>query len=206
MASNLVRKQITDKNGVSSTRWVKPESASAGASKIPAPSVTLSGSEEAKRIGDEIRSCVEDHHRWNENHFEQLKALVEKNDVDSLKVVQRMLPLNHNYMPGTIRFFVDQLRSKGHGNSIELVTEESLRGRELLMDALHEYGKKRGIPFFGSRSEASMEVCLMAFTDTQDTLNIVSLISERGLMSPDEIRGILSNMNESPVPLQKGTL
>lgn len=123
MASNLVRKQITDKNGVSSTRWVKPELASAGASKIPAPSVTMSGSEEAKRIGDEIRLCVEgsDHnHRWNENHFEQLKVLVEKNDVDSLRVVQRMLPLNHNYMPGTIRFFVDQLREK------VIVTQRSL--------------------------------------------------------------------------------
>lgn len=86
------------------------------------------------------------------------------------------------------------------------MTEETLRGHELLMDALHEYGKKRGIPFFGSHGEASREVCLMAFTDLQDISHIVTIISERGLMSPDEIRGIISHMNESPVPLQRGTL
>lgn len=44
--SNLVPKHITDKNGVQTTRWVKPDAGSKSATRIPSPSVGTSAKKE----------------------------------------------------------------------------------------------------------------------------------------------------------------
>lgn len=210
MASNLVRKQIIDKNGVSSTRWVKPDSSISSTPKMPRL-FSPSPKAEAKRIGSEIREYLyktdlsDRSNTWSHNDFGHFRALIEEGDVEPLRVIQKLLPLDSTYLPGHVGFVFGQLRRHGVENLSELVTEETLDAREALVKALDKHGMKNGIPYLSER-EGSEDVYLMAFTDTEDVQRIITIISERGLMLPDEIRGILSNMNESPVPLQKGTL
>lgn len=210
MASNLVRKQIIDKNGVSSTRWVKPDSSISSPPKVPRL-FSPSPKAEAKRIGSEIRAYLNEtdlsdrSNTWSHNDFGHFRSLVEEGDVEPLRVIQKLLPLDSSYRPGHVGFVFRQLRRHGIENLSELVTEETLDAREALVKALDKHGMKNGIPYLSER-EGSEDVYLMAFTDTDDVRRITNIIGERGLMPPDEIRGILSQMDEHTAPLQKGVL
>jgi hypothetical protein len=211
MASNLVRKQITDKNGVSSTRWVKPESSGSSTTRVPLPFSSPSPAAEAKRIGKEIRKYLSEtdlsgrSNTWSHNDFSHFRALIEEGDHSSLRVIQEMLPLDSPYGPGDVGLAVRQLGRKGHENPAALVNEATLDARDNLIKAIDLHGAKKGIPYLSER-EGSENVYLMAFTDTEDVPRIATIISERGMMSPEEIRGVLAQMDANPVPLQKGVL
>jgi hypothetical protein len=212
MTKNLVPKPITDKNGVTKTHWVKPDSDAPSATRMPLPQLSPSPVAEAMRLGREIsetlqqrRSSLKFNTSWTEDDYGHLRMHVAEGDHELLTVVQKLLESDSSHGPEHVGFVFRQLRRRGYEHPAELVNEETLDARESLVKALDEHGMKNGIPYFSQR-EGSEDVYQMAFTDTEDVPRIINIISERGMMSPEEIRTSLARMDEHPIPLQKGTL
>lgn len=212
MTSNLVRKQITDKNGVLSSRWVKPDSSSSSVAKMPSPSFVPSSASEAKRIGAEVMDAMNDagaagsSNPWSPEDKMHFRILVESGDVDSVRVIQRRLSQGDVSSPELIGRITRQLQRLGHDHPYDLMSDEALVAYVKIIGAMEDYGMaKLGVPNLSGQHQA-LDVWCMAFTDTEDAPRIADIISERGVLAPEGYRELLNEMNAVATPLGKGTL
>jgi hypothetical protein len=213
MTSNLVPKPITDKNGVSSTRWVKPDSTASSATRMPVPKLAFSRRAEAERLGKEIMATVLQKQRnnprfhvyWPDEDYDYLDRLVAEGRYEVLAVVQQELEKDSFYSPSRVGFVFWQLKRRGFKNVAELVNEETLEARKALVLALNVYGMKNGIPHLSARDD-SEDVYQMAFTDLEDVPLILDIIKDRGVMAPERYRALLSEMRKDSFPLGRGML
>jgi hypothetical protein len=213
MTSNLVPKPITDKNGVSSTRWVKPDSTASSATRMPVPKLAFSRRAEAERLGKEIMATVLQKQRnnprfhvyWPDEDYDYLDRLVAEGRYEVLAVVQQELEKDSFYGPSRVGFVFWQLKRRGFKNVAELVNEETLEARKALVLALNVYGMKNGIPHLSARDD-SEDVYQMAFTDLEDVPLILDIIKDRGVMAPERYRALLSEMRKDSFPLGRGML
>lgn len=212
MASNLVRKQITDKNGVTSSRWVRADQSATTGSKLPPPPSASSPKDEAVRISAEIGKRLSAMERagervdWWEDDLTHLRILTDTADVDSLRVLQRHLSHGMFSNPEHIGQITRELQRSGIDHPYELMTDEALAARGAIKVAIENWGLETlGVPYL-SEQPRSQEVRLMAFTDAKDAPRLVDIIKERGLLSPEGYRAILNEMNDIATPLGRGTL
>lgn len=210
MTSSLVPKQITDKNGVTKKHWVAPETAPTSTTSMPRPARVPSPKAEAKRIGAEIRQTrrTTDHtgwsNSWSANDGSHLQALIDDANVDALRIIQRLYPLDTPYGPGHIGIVTQKLRESDM-DPIKLVTVESLDAREKIIKAITAYGRGFGNPYLYER-EGSLDVYLMAFTDTESVDDIAEIVRARGIMPPEQIRALVKEMQNGVVSLREGIL
>ena len=212
MASNLVRKQITDKNGVISSRWVRSDQLAATGSKMPPPPSAASPRDEAARIGAEIRKSLNMMEQcghpvdWSHEDMMHFRILVETADVDSVRVLQRHISQNMFSSPEKVGQITRELQRRGHDHPYELMTDEALEARGKIMRAIEDYGiAKMGVPYLSEQHQA-LDVWCMAFTDIDDAPRIADIVRERGLMAPEDYRGLIKRMDEGSYALGRGTL
>jgi hypothetical protein len=213
MTSNLVPKPITDKNGVTKTHWVKPDSNASSATRIPVPKLAFSRRAEAERLRTEIMATVIQkmrnnprfHSYWPDEDYNYLDMLVAEGRYEVLAVAQQELEKDSFYSPSRVGFIFWQLKRRGFENIAELVNEETLSARKSLVQALNAYGMKNGIPHLSARDD-SEDVYQMAFTDLEDVPLILDIIKDRGVMAPERYRALLSEMRKDSFPLGRGML
>jgi hypothetical protein len=172
----------------------------------------MSGREEVERLADEIKQAmVEDgtqlvSYAWRAHDFENLRNLVDGNQVEALAVLRRvMMPLHELFTPGLMGAMVKNIRRQGVENAGALITRETVTEWNRMLDSINEYGRSMGAIQL-SDDERSQEVLLMAFTDPEITSEVIGLVSERGLLPAETIRGLVAERKGKAQALREGAL
>lgn len=212
MAPNLIPEDRTDKNGVTSRRWVKPSVDGTPAAVMPRPVSSSSPQAQAKRIGNEVRVILRDSvdegevQWWNHADWGYFRALIQDGEVEALITIKRMASEDiATCKPGQIGLVARQLREHGIENASDLINVETIELREKLISAIDSHGRETGEPYLSSHDDAA-GVYLMAFTDPDDVAAIADVVKQRGLMPADDLRGLMEQMGKISSPLVDGAI
>lgn len=172
----------------------------------------MSRKSEAECIADEIKQAMTDDgiqlagYVWRAHDFENLRNLVDRGEVEALTVLRRvLLPLHALFTPGLIGAMVKNIRRQGVENAGELITRETVTEWARMIDAINEYGRSMGVMQL-TDDEKAQEVMLLAFTDPEIVDEVIGLVSERGLLPAETIRGLVAERRNSVAVLTDGCL
>lgn len=217
--NNLVPRTLTDRNGVQTTRWIRPATESkVDLAAIPKPVLPRGGVKELtdinRRLKNEIKSLQKDSYSSRRHYAmkeagEVLQEAFEGRELEKLRVFDRYL-IEAEY-PVYLSDTVDALLERGHENIVDGFTQEffedsSKFARKVRTHTIGGFPETLKDLTPDERVETHVNGVIVMFENPGSGQKLYDLLVDRGTTKRGEFEALLQASEDIDSPLLGGAL